>query len=263
MSANSRAASPLLQYAITELFERRQNSLLTKAAYKEIGGVSGALGRRAEELHDSLDEEQKAATRQLFLRLVTLGEGVEDTRRRVQISELASMQKENKSGQIHVLDEVLEIFGNNRLLTFDSEPITREPTVEVAHEALLREWTRLREWLAESRADVRQQRLLAGAVAEWQEAGENDGFLLRGSRLEQFQGWAEETGVVLTQNEQTYLTRSVAARQAREQAEVDRQKKRVESGTSLGSEAERGASPNPNPQQPAICAVLSWDLPGC
>ena len=81
-------ALPLLQYALTELFERRdqQTNTLTLSAYRQTGGVLGALARRADELYEGLNDEEKEACRQLFLRLVTLGEGVEDTRRRRQAS---------------------------------------------------------------------------------------------------------------------------------------------------------------------------------
>ena len=79
---------PLLQYALTELFERRQGSVMTLAVYEEIGGVTGALSRRAEALYSQSDAVDQETTRQLFLRLVTLGEGVEDTRRRVPLAEL-------------------------------------------------------------------------------------------------------------------------------------------------------------------------------
>jgi hypothetical protein len=85
---------PLLQYALTELFEHREESLLMKSTYQSIGGVLGALGRRAEEVYQDLSEIDRAAARQLFLRLVTLGEGVEDTRRRALRSELESLHAE-------------------------------------------------------------------------------------------------------------------------------------------------------------------------
>ena len=65
------------------------------------------------------------------------------------------------------MDAVITVYGSCRLLTFDHDPATRGPTVEVAHEALLSEWDRLREWLHDSREDIRQQRLLAAATAEW------------------------------------------------------------------------------------------------
>ena len=81
--AEQPGALPLLQYALTELFERREGRMLTGETYLSIGGVMGALGRRAEEVYGGLAVDGKDSTRQLFLRLVTLGEGEEDTRRRV------------------------------------------------------------------------------------------------------------------------------------------------------------------------------------
>ena len=160
---------PLLQYALTELFERRDDRKLTQAAYQEIGGVLGALGRRSEEIYTGLDEGGQSAARQLFLRLVTLGEGVEDTRRRVLRSEVETIDPERLPG-------VIDSFGQARLLTFDHDPVTRGPTVEVAHEALLQEWRRLREWLDESRADIRMQRLLDYAANEWLESDQDASF---------------------------------------------------------------------------------------
>ena len=87
---------PLLQYAMTELFDRRVGKLLTLEAYRESGGVLGALARRADEIYEGLNEEEREVARQLFLRLVTLGEGVEDTRRRVRTSELDALQATSK-----------------------------------------------------------------------------------------------------------------------------------------------------------------------
>ena len=189
-------ALPLLQYALTELFEQRADHLLTKNAYQAMGGVLGALGRRAEEVYLGLSETEQATARQIFFRLVTLGEGVEDTRRRVLRSELESRSSRsvNLANQYNVLD----VFGKHRLLTFDRDPITRGPTVEVAHEALLREWERLREWLNESRADVRLQRRLADEAAQWDHAQRDASYLLIGAHLEQFEGWAANTTVALT-----------------------------------------------------------------
>ena len=80
-----------MQYALTELFEARRNRMLSLPAYKDIGGVLGALARRADQIYDQLSPEEQESTRQLFLRLVTLGEGIEDTRRRVRLSELEAL----------------------------------------------------------------------------------------------------------------------------------------------------------------------------
>jgi len=103
------------------------------------------------------------------------------------------------------------------------EPATRAPTVEVAHEALLREWGRLSKWLDESRADVRMQRLLATATREWIEANRDPSFLLRGSRLGQFEDWLTTTDLAPTQAERDYLDASLAERRAREAEDAARQ----------------------------------------
>ena len=161
---------PLLEYALFELYERRQDRLLTLAAYQELGGISGALARRADELFESLDEAGQNAARQMFLRLITLGEGVEDTRRRVLQAELASLMPDDTA-----MDDVIELFSQYRLLTLDRDPLTRGPTVEIAHEALIREWGRLRDWLRESREALRIQRRLMAAAAEWMQSGREPG----------------------------------------------------------------------------------------
>ncbi|MCB0198044.1 MAG: serine/threonine-protein kinase PknK, partial [Anaerolineae bacterium] len=133
---------PLLQYALTELFERREGRLLTLAAYQMSGGVLGALTRRADELYDSLNAAGQAMTRQLFLRLITLGEGAEDTRRRVLRSELISLDQavgseRNDTGENDapaafnatepeqnsqpLISLVIDQFARYRLLTFDHD----------------------------------------------------------------------------------------------------------------------------------------------
>ena len=226
-------ALPLLQYALTELFERRDGRNMTQSAYAEIGGVAGALSRRAEEIYQSLAEAGQEVTRQLFLRLVTLGEGVEDTRRRVLRAELESLQTSEVLKTSEVSAGVITEYGRYRLLTFDRDPITRSPTVEVAHESLLREWPRLREWLDESRDDVRQQRLLTSAAAEWLTAERDEGFLLRDARLEQFSGWAENSSVALTRQEQDFLAASQTVRQQRLTAEEARRQRELETAQQL------------------------------
>ena len=231
-------ALPLLQYALTELFERREGRLLTRQAYQYIGGVMGALGRRAEEVYAALDQNGQAMASQLFLRLVTLGEGTEDTRRRVLRSELTSL---TTVGPSSAMDAVIEVFGKSRLLSFDRDPLTRTPTVEVAHEALLREWTRLREWLDAGRTDVRLQRLLAAAASEWTNASRDASFLLQGTRLAQFEGWAADTKLALTQAEREFLDASVAEKQTREAEEAARQRRELETAQTLAETEKRRA----------------------
>jgi WD40 repeat protein len=228
-------ALPLLQYALTGLFEKRDDHRLTKAAYQGIGGVLGALGRQAEEVYTRLNPAAQALARQLFLRLVTLGEGIEDTRRRALRAELEALTAGTE------IQTVLDTFGRHRLLAFDRDPVTRGATVEVAHEALLRKWPRLRDWLSASRADVRLQRQLAAAAAEWQGANREAGYLLAGSRLAQFEGWAASTDLALTQAEREYLEASVAERQAQAAAEAERQRRELKTAKKLAETEKRRA----------------------
>ena len=89
---------PLLQYALTELFERRDGDRLTLSAYREIGGVTGALSARADRLFSNADADGRRAIEQVFLRLVTLGEGRQDTRRRVAMGELDTLDVIRRRG---------------------------------------------------------------------------------------------------------------------------------------------------------------------
>ncbi|HEY7659712.1 MAG TPA: BTAD domain-containing putative transcriptional regulator, partial [Actinomycetota bacterium] len=214
--ADRPGALPLLQYALTELAERATDGRLTLEEYRRIGGVSGALAQRAEQLFQAMDEPARDACRQLFLRLVTLGEGTEDTRRRVRRSELEPIAERR------TMDAVVEAFGRHRLLSFDRDPETREPTVEIAHEALLRAWSRLRTWIDGARDDIRTQRQLASAAAEWDASGRDPSFLLRGGRLEHTVTWAEGTTFALTAGGQEYLRESTARRDAEDAAEEAR-----------------------------------------
>jgi WD40 repeat protein/DNA-binding CsgD family transcriptional regulator len=211
-------ALPLLQYALTELFDRRQGRLLTHEAYQEIGGAVGALAHRADEIYASLTSGGQEIVRQLFLRLVTLGEGAEDTRRRANRSELLSL-----AADADAMEEIIDAFADHRLLSLDHDERTRQPTVEVAHEAILREWERLRGWLNDSRADVRLQRQLAGSAVEWKHHEKDASYLLRGSRLQQVEQWSQITELALTPLEREFIAESTTQREARQQAEAERQ----------------------------------------
>ncbi len=194
---------PLLQYALTELFERRAQDRLTVEAYRASGGVLGALGTRAESLYADLSPAGQRAMHQAFLRLVTVDEGAENVRRRVTRADLAALEVDAAA-----LDEGLRRFGAHRLLTFDADPVSRAPTVEVAHEALLREWDRLRRWVEDERDQLVLRKRLDAARQEWEESHEDPAYLLRGSRLAQFDAWAAGTEMALSSGERAYLQAS-------------------------------------------------------
>ena len=215
-------ALPLLQFALTELFERRRGSVMTLEAYRQIGGVSGALARRAEELHAGLNQEGRRAAKQLFLRLVTLGEGIADTRRLVPRAELLSLPIERRA-----IEGVIDLFGRHRLLAFDRDPTSRGPTVEVAHEALLGSWDRLRIWIDDARADLLQHRRLAAAAGEWETSGRDPGLLPRGRRLEEMSAWATSSEIDLSRDETEYVAAGEHQRDqelAAERARADRER---------------------------------------
>ena len=214
-------ALPLLQYALTELAEQAEDGVLSLETYRRIGGVSGALARRADQLYEATNQEARDACRQLFLRLVTLGEGAEDTRRRVRRSELASL------ADPRTMDGVIDTFGRHRLLSFDRDQSSREPTVEIAHEALLSAWSRLRDWIDEARDDIRTERQLSNAAADWATADKDESFLLRGARLEQFAAWAEATSMVLSPAEDDYVRSSVSERDEEHAAEEARRNREL------------------------------------
>ena len=218
--AHQPGALPLLQYALTELFERREHGVLTLSAYRQTGGVAGALSAAADRIYEVSDAEGRRAIKQVFLRLVSLGEGREDTRRRVARSELDSLEVDREA-----IEGVLERFGPHRLLTFDREPSTREPTVEIAHEALLGAWERLRIWIDGAREDLRLDRGLAQSAGEWRAADMDPSFLLRGTRLQQLETWAGWTDLAIGRPERAFLKASIDRRK-RERAEEEARRQR-------------------------------------
>lgn len=205
---NQPGALPLLQFALTELFERRDGNRLMLQTYQQIGGVSGSLAKRADELFEYLEPYQQEIARKIFLRLVALGgEGVDDTRRRALRTELLSITSNREA-----VEQVINMFGRYRLLTFDRDPETRTPTVEIAHESLIREWRRLHDWLDASHDDLRMQQRLSAAAVEWLNAGRDESFLVRGARLVQFESLLAGDTIALSEQERDFIKSSIQLR---------------------------------------------------
>ena len=169
---------PLVSHLLYELWRRRSGRLLTNEAYAASGGVEGAVGRRAEDVFSRFGDAERDIARRIMLRLVQPGEGTEDTRRRASLSEL---ELDSVDGSLITL--VLEALAEVRLLTLSRDQATGRPTAEIAHEALIRSWPRLRGWINEDRDALRAQQRLSHAADEWQRAGRDDDLLLRGARL--------------------------------------------------------------------------------
>ena len=219
-------ALPLLEFSLTELFAQRQADQISAASYVDSGGVLGALGRRAESIFEGLEPSEQAAARQVLLRLVHVGESGRDTRRRTRRAELDRLGIDR-----HELDGVLAAFGNHRLLTFDRDPITRGPTVEVAHEALLSKWPTLVGWIDDQREDLLLHRRFLAALGEWEASDQSEAYLLTGGRLAQNIEWAASTDLTLTSREHEYLSIS---RQADDRRRASRRRRRQMITTGFG-----------------------------
>ncbi|MET9226106.1 helix-turn-helix domain-containing protein [Lentzea sp. NPDC003310] len=183
---------PHVSHALLETWQRKRGNTLTLASYHESGGIARAVATTAEHAYTGLDERQRVQARQVLLRLVTPGDGTEDTKRPVRRSELAA-------------DDVVEHLADARILTVDGD------TVEISHEAVIRSWPRLRDWLAEARDDLRVHRRLTTAAADWEAHDRDPGSLYRGAPLSQATDWAQRDPAALNAAEKAFLDASKAA----------------------------------------------------
>ena len=165
-------ALPLLSHALYESWARRDGRVLTRAGYLAAGGVRGAIAHTAEEIFLGCSQQERVLMRRMFFQLTELGETTEDTRRRVPLTDLIP---EGEGGG--EATAVLERLAGSRLL------VVGDDSAEIAHEALIREWPRLRGWLAENREELRTRRRLTTAARAWEEAGRDEADLYRGPRL--------------------------------------------------------------------------------
>jgi DNA-binding SARP family transcriptional activator/WD40 repeat protein/tRNA A-37 threonylcarbamoyl transferase component Bud32 len=200
--ASARTGSlPLLQFALTELYDVRVDGVIARPALVAIGGMAGAVGRRAEDVYLALGESEQLTARELFARLVAPGVHAPDTRRRAPLGELSAAVR-------RVADEFIAA----RLLVADRDPATREPTVEVAHEALLARWSRLVAWIDEDRRWLTQLEHLAGAARAWSDGGRTVADLYRGARLEAALEAIDVDHRSVSETERQFLDASRAAR---------------------------------------------------
>jgi DNA-binding SARP family transcriptional activator/basic membrane lipoprotein Med (substrate-binding protein (PBP1-ABC) superfamily) len=208
---------PLLEYALTELFDRRTTSALTIDLYRTLGGIRGVLSRSAEAIYDGLAAPDRRVAMQLFLRLVQLGHGTTESRRRLPLSDVTGLDLDPVA-----LSTVLEAFGRRRLLSFDREATTGQATVEVAHESLFKEWDRLAGWIDRHRAALRRYEALEAAADEWDASGRHADYLLTGTRLAEFEAWTSEGALPLGGQVREFLAAGSERRNAEEAVERQR-----------------------------------------
>jgi WD40 repeat protein len=185
----------LLSTALLELWQKRQDNALALASYREFGGVHGAVARLAEDSYAHIPDGRKQLVRAVLLRLVGEGEGEAPVRRRASLAEFDLARNQDVA-------DVLATLADSRLVTVG------EGSVEVAHEALLREWPRLREWIEEDTEGRRLRRHMTQAATEWDAAGRDQGELYRGARLAAALDWTADHDLDLNQLERAFVTES-------------------------------------------------------
>ena len=215
-------ALPLLQHALAALWRERVNGRqLTHDAYRTMGGLSGALEKHANKIFDDLTPEQQKLCEHLFLRQVHPGEGAEDTKRRVPLAELTS------SGNPVVVAKLIATLSHedNRLIVTEGgdgqksdAPAASDAKhnlhsaspafVEVAHEALIRSWSRLRKWIDADRSGLRTHRRLTEAAKEWEDKRRHPEFLYSSGRLAIAREWAAKHRDQLAKIEDEFLVAS-------------------------------------------------------
>ena len=212
---------PLLSTALLELWEERSGRTLREASYAASGGVSGAVARLAERAYRGLSEAQRDRARAILLRLAD-AEQPSPVRRRVPLAELEVERDEDAAGALAALTE-------SRLVTVD------EGTVEVAHEALLREWPRLRGWLEDDAEGRRLHQHLIHAAAEWQDSDRDPAELYRGARLASALDWASGHERELNELERAFLDegRMASERAAERQRRANRRLRTLLAGVGV------------------------------
>jgi WD40 repeat protein len=207
---------PLLEFALTLLWERRTGRCLTHAAYKAIGRVQGALARYAREVYGRLSEGEKLRAQRVFTQLVRPGEGTGDTRR---LTTRTNLSAEDWSLVQRLADRRLVVTGQD---------LDGQETVEVVHEALIHNWRRLREWMDADRDFRSWQERLRTALQQWDISGRDEAALLQGTLLVEAENWLAARRADLTESEREFIQasgalreRRVAEREARRQRELE------------------------------------------
>ncbi|MFJ2830431.1 hypothetical protein ACIPC1_23190 [Streptomyces sp. NPDC087263] len=196
-------ALPLVSHAMAETWRRRSGNRLTVGGYRAAGGIRHAVAHSAESAYTALSPAQQDLARGIFLRLTALGEGTEDTKRRIHRRELDA-----RPGT----DAVVEALAGRRLLTLDRD------WIDITHEALIGNWPRLQDWLTEDRNGLRIHRRLTYATDTWESGHRDEHSLFRGTRLALATEWADAHESLLTDRERRFLSASRAAEAAVEAA---------------------------------------------
>lgn len=234
---------PLLQFALQALFEQRSGRRLTLAAYESIGGVRRALAQHAENIFNEMPETQQVIMRRLLLRLIEVSESGEATRRKVKRDDLTF--RDTLSETIYEVIEILSEAKTRLLVTSreikSAQSDDREPAiwVEISHEALIREWERFKNWIADDLESLRLGSDILKSAQDWQRAGQDSAYLLTGNRLVQAEVWLNKADPSDLQRD--FIQTSQEIRQKRQAAGRKQQEQQVQLQTQAAEKAREAA----------------------
>lgn len=184
--AGAPGSLPLLQYTLKELWQQRKGNQICLSTYQDLGGINGTLDKRATEIYSSFEAAEQQTVQHIFQQLTQLGEGTEDTRRRVFQTDLVA-EPQHSAARVQAVIERLSNPENRLLVTSEivskGNQAERMAIVDVAHEALIRHWNLLRQWIEQNRDLLRQQRKIEGNAIAWRDQGQKRGYLLDGLPL--------------------------------------------------------------------------------
>lgn len=216
---------PLLEFALTLLWEKQTGYTLSHAAYEAIGQVEGALAHHATQTYANLSDVEKEQARRIFIQLVRPGAGTEDTRR-------LATKRELEDGYWPLIKRLADA----RLLVTSRDAAELE-TVEVVHEALIRNWTQLRYWLNEDREFRMWQDGLRIDLGQWHSTQHDEGALLRGVLLGEAEAYLNSHPDYLSSDEKEFIQTSLNFRQRRAEANKREQQEKLESAQKLATQA--------------------------
>ncbi|MEH1940771.1 MAG: WD40 repeat domain-containing protein [Nostoc sp.] len=190
---NNQGELPLLEFTLEKLWEKRSNGQLTISAYDEIGGLEKALANHAEDVYNKLDKNEKKQAQYIFTQLVRFGENTDDTRRLATYDEIG---EENWKLVTKLASSERELEARLVITSYDESK--KQSTVEVVHEALIRGWSRLRNWMEEDREFRKWQDRLRTEKDIWENSDKDNGALLRGALLVEAEEWFKKRSDSIT-----------------------------------------------------------------
>jgi WD40 repeat protein len=230
-------AMPLLQHALLLLWQRRHGRWLRWEEYRAIGGIQQAIAHTADEVYLGLAGQEQERMRDIFLRLTRLedapaGAEARDTRRRVGLAELVPAGSEPAETVT-----LVKRLADARLLVTSLNTASGQEEVEVAHEALIRHWPRLRDWLEEDRAELHLREGVREAAREWEASDRDEAYLVhRGGRLEDVEALRQQPRFALNELEQAYVEACVELRERERREKEEQQRRELEAARTLAAE---------------------------